>query len=95
VSESVVLSVSGFITLWMCCFMGILLGMVASGLDLVSAFGGTVATMANSGPGLGSVAYTFADASPAAVWLGSFSMLLGRLEVFSLIVLFTPAFWRD
>ena len=46
-------------------------------------------------PGLGSVAYTFADASPAAVWLGSFSMLLGRLEVFSLIVVFTPAFWRD
>lgn len=95
VSESVVLSVSGFITLWMCCFMAVLLGMLASGLDLVSAFGGTVATMSNSGPGLGTVAYTFADASPAAVWLGSFSMLLGRLEVFSLIVLFTPAFWRD
>ena len=95
VSESVVLSVSGFISLWMCCFMVILLGMNASGLDLVSAFGATVGTLANAGPGLGSVAYTFADASPAAVWLGSFSMLLGRLEVFSLIVLFTPAFWRD
>lgn len=95
VSESVVLSVSGFITLWMCCFMAVLLGMLASGLDLVSAFGGTVATLANAGPGLGSVAYTFADASSAAVWLGSFSMLLGRLEVFSLLVLFTPAFWRD
>jgi trk system potassium uptake protein TrkH len=95
VSESVVLSVSGFITLWMCCFMLVLLGMVASGLDLVSAFGATVGTMANSGPGLGTVAYTFADAPPAAVWLGSFAMLLGRLEVFSLLVLFTPAFWRD
>lgn len=95
VSESVVLSVSGFITLWMCCFMLVLLGLVASGLDLVSAFGGTVATLANAGPGLGSVAYTFADASPAAVWLGSFAMLLGRLEVFSVLVLFTPAFWRD
>jgi trk system potassium uptake protein TrkH len=95
VSESVVLSVSGFITLWMCCFMVIMLGMSASGLDLVSAFGATVATLTNAGPGLGSVAYSFADASPAAVWLGSFSMLLGRLEVFSVLVLLTPAFWRD
>jgi trk system potassium uptake protein TrkH len=95
VSESVVLSVSGFITLWMCCFMAIMLGMSASGLDLLSAFGATVATLSNAGPGLGTVAYSFADASPSAVWLGSFSMLLGRLEVFSVLVLLTPAFWRD
>jgi trk system potassium uptake protein TrkH len=95
VSESVVLSVSGFITLWMCCFMAIMLGMSASGLDLLSAFGATVATLSNAGPGLGSVAYSFADASDFAVWLGSFSMLLGRLEVFSVLVLLTPAFWRD
>lgn len=95
VSESVVLSVSGFITLWVCCFMVVLLGMNASGLDLLSAFGATVSTLANAGPGLGTVAYTYADAPAGAVWLGSFAMLLGRLEVFSLLVLFTPAFWRD
>ena len=95
VSESVVLSVSGFITLWMCSFMVLMLGMNASGLDLLSAFGGTVATLANAGPGLGSVAYSFADASPAAVWVGTLGMLLGRLEVFSVLVLLTPAFWRD
>lgn len=95
VSESVVLSVSGFITLWMCCFMAVMLGMSASGLDLLSAFGATVATLSNAGPGLGTVAYSFADASSAAVWLGSLSMLLGRLEVFSVLVLLTPAFWRD
>lgn len=95
VSESVVLSVSGFITLWMCCFMAIMLGMTACGLDLLSAFGGTVATMANHGPGLGSVAYTFAGASDGAVWLGTLAMLLGRLEVFSVLVLLTPSFWRE
>jgi trk system potassium uptake protein TrkH len=79
----------------MCCFFAILLGMCATGLDLVSAIGASVATLTNAGPGLGTVAYTFADAPPPAVWLGSFAMLLGRLEVFSLLVLFTPAFWRD
>jgi trk system potassium uptake protein TrkH len=95
VSESVVLSVSGFITLWMCCFMAIMLGMNATGLDLLSAFGGTVATLTNHGPGLGSVAYTFADAGPATVWVGTLGMLLGRLEVFSVLVLLTPSFWRE
>jgi trk system potassium uptake protein len=95
VSESVVLSVSGFITLWMCCFMALMAGMSASGLDLLSAFGASVGMLANSGPGLGTVAYSFADASPVTVWLGSFGMLLGRLEVFSVLVLLTPSFWRD
>ncbi len=95
VSESVVLSVSGFIAIWMLCFMLLVVGMNASGLDLASAYGAAVATLANSGPGLGSTAYTFAGASDAAVWLGTLGMVLGRLEVFSLLVLLTPAFWRE
>ncbi len=95
VSESVVLSVSGFITLWMVCFMLLLLGFVAAGLDALSAFGGAVATLTNLGPGLGQVATTFGTVSDAAVWLGIVGMLLGRLEVFSVLVLFTPTFWRE
>jgi trk system potassium uptake protein TrkH len=95
VSESVVLSVSGFITLWMCCFMVLMMGMNASGLDLLSAFGATVATLTNLGPGLGTVTSTFADAGTSAVWLGTLGMLLGRLEVFSVLVLLTPSFWRE
>ena len=63
--------------------------------QLLAAYGAAVATLANSGPGLGSTAYTFADASDAAVWLGTLGMVLGRLEVFSLLVLLTPAFWRE
>ncbi|MBD8527480.1 TrkH family potassium uptake protein [Pseudomarimonas arenosa] len=95
VSGSVVLSVSGFITLWMVCFMVLMLGMIGAGLDPLSAFGGVVATMANLGPGMGQVTYTFGQVSDTAVWLGTLGMLLGRLEVFSLLVLLTPDFWRE
>jgi trk system potassium uptake protein TrkH len=95
VSESVVLSVSGFIAIWMLCFGALVIGFNASGLDLTSAYGAAVATLANSGPGLGSTAYSFADVSDSAVWLGSLGMVLGRLEVFSLLVLLTPQFWRE
>ncbi|MCK7592409.1 TrkH family potassium uptake protein [Pseudomarimonas salicorniae] len=95
VSESVVLSVSGFIALWMFCFIAMVLAMNATGLDILSSFGATVATFANLGPGLGDVASNFADVNGVAVWLGTFGMLLGRLEVFSVLVLLTPSFWRE
>jgi trk system potassium uptake protein TrkH len=95
VSESVVLSVSGFIALWMFCFIAMVLAMNATGLDILSAFGATVATFTNLGPGLGEVASNFASVNDLAVWLGIFGMLLGRLEVFSVLVLLTPSFWRE
>lgn len=95
VSESVVLSVSGFIAIWMLCFAVMVVGMNLSGLDLESSYGAAVATLANLGPGLGAVAVTFADVNDGAVWLGTLGMILGRLEVFSLLVLLTPAFWRE
>jgi len=95
VSESVVLSVSGFIAIWMLCFVLLMLAMNLSGLDIESSFGAVVATMTNLGPGLGQVAYSFAGVNDGAVWLGSLGMILGRLEVFSLLVLLTPQFWRE
>jgi trk system potassium uptake protein len=95
VSESVVLSVSGFIAIWMLCFAALVIGFNATGMDLMSAYGSAVATLSNSGPGLGITAYSFQAASDAAVWLGTLGMVLGRLEVFSLLVLFTPHFWRE
>lgn len=95
VSESVVLSVSGFIAIWMLCFVLLMVGFNMAGLDLESSFGGAVATLTNLGPGLGSVAVTWAHAGDPAIWLGSLGMILGRLEVFSLLVLLTPAFWRE
>jgi trk system potassium uptake protein TrkH len=95
VSESVVLSVSGFIAIWMLCFVALMIGMNMTGLDLESSFGATVATLTNLGPGLGAVASTFGEVSDGAVWLGTLAMILGRLEVFSLLVLLTPQFWRE
>lgn len=95
VSESVVLSVGGFITLWMACFMVVLLAFVACGLDPLSAFGASVATLANVGPGLGEVTFSFASVGEPALWIGTLAMLLGRLEVFSILVLLTPMFWRE
>jgi trk system potassium uptake protein TrkH len=95
VSESVVLSVSGFIAIWMLCFVALMIGMNLSGLDLESSFGAAVATLTNLGPGLGAVATTFGEVSDGAVWLGTLGMILGRLEVFSLLVLLTPQFWRE
>jgi len=95
VSESVVLSVGGFITLWFGCFIVLMLAMVLAGLDPLSAFGGTAATMANIGPGLGEVTYSFGGVGDAAIWIGTAAMLLGRLEVFSVLVLLTPMFWRE
>lgn len=95
VSESVVLSVSGFIAIWMLCFVALMIGMNLSGLDHESSFGAAVSTLTNLGPGLGSVASTWSGAPDLAVWLGSFGMILGRLEVFSVLVLLTPQFWRE
>ena len=53
------------------------------------------ATLTNLGPGLGDVAVSFGGVGDGAVWLGTLGMILGRLEVFSLLVLFTPHFWRE
>ncbi|HOM11780.1 MAG TPA: potassium transporter TrkG [Rubrivivax sp.] len=70
--------------------------MVFSGLDVVTAFSAVIASLNNIGPGLGEVgpAANFSGLSDFQTWVCSFSMLLGRLELLSLLVLFTPQFWR-
>lgn len=95
VSESVVLSVSGFLALYMFVFVLLVLGMNLAGLDILSSFGAAVATLTNLGQGLGGVAYNFADVNTGAIWLSTLAMIMGRLEVFSVLVLLTPAFWRE
>jgi len=95
VSESVVLSVGGFCTLYVVVYVVVAMAFAAAGMDFVSAFGATAATLNNLGPGLGSVASNFADANLVSIWIGSFAMVLGRLEVFTVLVLLTPAFWKE
>jgi trk system potassium uptake protein TrkH len=60
----------------------------------VTAFSATAATLNNLGPGLGAVAGNFGGISDFAKWVLMFAMLLGRLEIFTLLVVLTPAFWR-
>ncbi len=95
VSESIVLSVSGFCTLYILSFLLMTLLFAATGVDVVTAFSATAATMNNLGPGLGGVAANFRDMSDLSIWVSSFAMVLGRLEVFSVLVLFSPQFWRE
>ena len=70
--------------------------LIASGLDVFTSFSAIVATINNIGPGLGRVgpASTYAVLSDFQTWVCTFSMLLGRLELFTLLVVLTPAFWR-
>jgi trk system potassium uptake protein TrkH len=69
---------------------------LATGLDPITAFTSIVACLNNTGPGLGQVgpASNYQGLSDAQTWVCTAAMLLGRLELFSVIVLFTPAFWR-
>jgi len=70
--------------------------MSALGLDFVSAAGSVAATISNIGPGLGSVGPTdnYAQIPVAGKWVLSFLMLVGRLELYTVLILFSPAFWR-
>ena len=69
---------------------------LATGLDVVTAFTAVVACVNNIGPGLGDVgaAVNYSTLTDLQTWLCAFAMLLGRLELLSLLVLFSPSFWR-
>ena len=67
-----------------------------TGLDIITAFSAVVASINNTGPGLGQVgpSTTFTSLNDFQTWVCTFAMLLGRLEIFTLLVVLTPAFWR-
>ena len=70
--------------------------LAASGLDIITAFSAVIACINNTGPGLGQVgpATTYAVLNDFQTWICTFAMLLGRLELFTLLIVFTPGFWR-
>ena len=76
--------------------VGLTMLLLFSGLDVVSAFTAVIACVNNIGPGLGEVgpAVNYGGLSNFQTWVCTFGMLLGRLELLSLLVLFTPQFWR-
>ena len=88
-------AVWGFFSVYAIVFMVMMILLLATGLDQVTAWSAVGATLNNLGPGLGGVAEHYGDINATAKWILCFSMLLGRLEVFTLLVIFTPMFWRD
>ena len=94
VQERVINAVWGFFATYVAIFAFLMLLLMATGLDQVTAFSAMAACMNNLGPGLGDVSAHYGNISDQAKWILSFAMLLGRLEIFTLLVLFTPAFWR-
>jgi len=76
-------------------FVVCMLGLIATGMDELSAFSAVAATLNNLGPGLGEVALHFGDVNDKAKWVLIVSMLFGRLEIFTLLILLTPTFWRS
>jgi trk system potassium uptake protein TrkH len=67
---------------------------MASGLDPITAFSAVAACLNNLGPGLGDVSAHYGNINDFAKWILCLAMLMGRLEIFTLLVLFSPAFWR-
>jgi trk system potassium uptake protein TrkH len=94
VNEGTLVSVWGFFSLYVIAFIIILIALMFTGLDQVSAFSATAASINNLGPGLGEVAANYGGISDSAKWILSFSMLLGRLEILTLMALLHKAFWR-
>ena len=94
VSDEVLFSVKAFLVLYLTTTLVLTTAMMAAGLDWESAFGAVVATINLLGPGLGDVSTTFEAVNPAVKWLAVCGMLIGRLEVFTLLILFLPTFWR-
>ncbi len=92
--ERVISAVWGFFSLYVASFSIMLLLLMATGLDQITAFSALAACMNNLGPGLGDVGAHYGDINSAAKGILSFAMLIGRLEVFSILVLFSPAFWK-
>lgn len=98
ISDAVVRSVLGFLVMYFLTFAVLSLALTAVGLDLVTSITGAATALGNVGPGLGHIIGPLGSFRPlpdAAKWLLSFGMLLGRLELFTVLVLFLPSFWKD
>jgi trk system potassium uptake protein TrkH len=93
-SNRVVESVWGFFAAYVAAFSVMLVLLMMTGMDQITAFSAVAACMNNLGPGLGDVGANYASVSDAAKWILVFAMLLGRLEIFTLLVILSPAFWR-
>ncbi|GAB1234487.1 TrkH family potassium uptake protein [Ferrigenium sp. UT5] len=96
VANNIVFAVLGFIFLYFMVIAGMTFVLLISGLDFLTAFTATLACVNNFGPGLGMVgpAGNYSGLTNFQIWICTFGMLVGRLEIFTVLILFTPAFWK-
>ncbi len=96
VPNQIIFAVQAFVMMYVATVVGMTLVLLASGLDFLTAFSAVIACINNAGPGLGEVgpASNFSVLNDFQTWICSLTMLLGRLELFTVFVLFTRAFWR-
>jgi trk system potassium uptake protein TrkH len=94
VPDSVVYAIGGFFSIYIGATILLTCIMIGTGLDPLTALSAVAAAINNTGPGLNSVAANVATITTTGKWVLIFAMLVGRLEVFTLLVIFTPAFWR-
>ncbi len=95
VSDRVIEAVWGFVTMYVLLFVCLLTGvLLVSELDIKSAFSAVAACLNNLGPGLGEVAAHYATLNAPTKWLLIVAMVLGRLEIFTLLVLLAPRYWQ-
>ena len=94
VQERVINAIWGFFAAYIGVYIFLQLALMSTGLDAVTAFSAMAACMNNLGPGLGDVSTHYGDINNNAKWVLCLAMLMGRLEIFTLLVLFSPVFWR-
>lgn len=96
VPNKIIYAVLAFFFVYVASIVSLTLVLAASGLDVFTAFTAVAATLNNTGPGLGLVgpASTYAVLNDFQTWVCTLAMLMGRLELFTLLVVLTPAFWR-
>lgn len=94
IPNKVVQTVWAYFAVYVTAFALLMLALMQGGMDQITAFGAVTTCLNNLGPGLGDVATTFASVTAGQKLMLSGAMLLGRLEIFTIFVIFTPAFWK-
>ena len=94
INERTLETIWGFFAIYVFVFFTVMLLLMLSGLDFLTSFSAVAATINNLGPGQGEVISNYSNLTDINKWILSFSMIVGRLEIFTLLVIFTPDFWK-
>ena len=96
IPNNIVFAVLGFIFLYFMTVATLVFVLLISGLDFISSFSAIIACINNAGPGLNLVgpAANYSTLTDFQTWICTLAMLIGRLEIFTFLILFTPGFWQ-